>query len=160
MSIPLVATLSDASRLFGHDARLQSDLAAAYLVRSRSESRLDDAARALTAARIKALDATPSSLPARFNVALALESMLVPGEARAAWQHDLDRDQLSEWAIEARRHLDLLPATAHPRDWDTERRYIADALQLDTNALRACSCVGYLTRHSSTLKITLLPGMG
>ena len=52
-----------------------------------------------------ALRLNPSLLEASFNRALALEEMMLPEQAREAWQRYLALDPNSEWAKEAQRHL-------------------------------------------------------
>jgi CHAT domain-containing protein/tetratricopeptide (TPR) repeat protein len=90
------------------NARLRSDLAAAYLVRA---ARLDEPAdlpRALEAAETAIALANPPD-EAWFNRALALEGLHLADAAAEAWGDYLDRDATSAWADEARRHIEQLP---------------------------------------------------
>jgi tetratricopeptide (TPR) repeat protein len=94
-----------------NDAQLHADLGAAMLEQAKllrdrnedgkvmdklleSQQHLDEALR------------LNHSLPeASFNKALCLEEMLMPGQAREAWQNYLKLDPNSKWADEARHHL-------------------------------------------------------
>lgn len=85
-----------------------SDLAAAYL--ARAHSRRDPLAliQALdTAARAVAAD--PDLAAARFNFALALESLSLDGQARGAWKDFLRLESHTGWSAEARQRLGSLP---------------------------------------------------
>ena len=88
--------------------RLQSDLAAAYLVRA---SRLDepsDIPKALEAAE-KAIEKKDAPVEAWFNRALAIEGLHLIDQAKKAWNDYLERDSTTAWAEEARKHLEDLP---------------------------------------------------
>lgn len=103
-----VRTLESATAQDPKNPRLQSDLAAAYLVRA---SRLDEPAdipKALEAAEtaIAIPDAPPE---AWFNRALALEQLHLVDSAKKAWEDFLERDSTSAWADEARKHIEELP---------------------------------------------------
>lgn len=90
------------------DARVASDLSAAYLVRHRRVGDAADASKALASAdRALALD--PQLAEAQFNRALALERLGETGPARVAWQRYLELDTDSGWADEARARLRDLP---------------------------------------------------
>ncbi len=103
-----VKALESATAQHPKNPRLQSDLAAAYLVRA---SRLDEPAdipKALEAAETAiALEGAPPE--AWFNRALALESLHLVDSARKAWHDYLERDSTSAWADEARKRLEELP---------------------------------------------------
>ena len=103
-----VKALESASAQKPDDARLLSDLAAAYLVRAKQADEPADIPKALEAAEraIVLPDAPPE---AYFNRALALEGLHLVDAARKAWQDYLDRDSSSAWADEARQHLEALP---------------------------------------------------
>jgi Flp pilus assembly protein TadD len=77
-------------------------------ITSEREGRKDDYAHALDAARraVALFGALPE---ARFNLALATEQTGSPADARAAWNAYLQLDPSSQWAAEARRHLNDLP---------------------------------------------------
>jgi tetratricopeptide (TPR) repeat protein len=100
-AVPMIEQAVDRSR---PDARMLSDLSAAYLARAARENRPQDLAKALTAAD-HAVEADPGLAEALFNRALALERLALVQEARTAWEHYLRVDNQSGWAEEARRHL-------------------------------------------------------
>jgi CHAT domain-containing protein/tetratricopeptide (TPR) repeat protein len=93
------------------DAQLHSDLGAALLeqaklLRGRDEDgkvmeRLAESQRHLN----EALRLNPSLPEASFNRALCLEELMLPEQAREAWQNYLKLDPNSKWAEEAQRHL-------------------------------------------------------
>jgi len=95
------------------DPRALSDLGAAYLARGVAGGDGNDVAEALETID-RALVAAPDLLEARFNRALALDEMPLPGEAARAWQAYLELDAQSPWAAEARGRLEKLarPAAA------------------------------------------------
>ncbi len=106
----------------GTDAKVWSDLAAAYYASARPSLY----PQALAAAdRALAIDAKmPEAL---FNRALVLERMGLLAEARKTWERYLETDPSSPWAIEALAHLARLGA----RDWSFQRdlpRLSADEL--------------------------------
>ncbi len=102
-----VKSLESASAQKPDDAGLLSDLSAAYLVRAKQAEEPADVPKALEAAeRAIALPSPPAE--AYFNRALALEGLHLVDAARKAWQDYLDRDPSSDWADEARQHLEAL----------------------------------------------------
>jgi len=121
-----VPPLEEAARMTPHDPRIQSDLAAAYLVRFKDGNDLEDLTRAVAAAS-DATERDPKLREAQFNLALALEALSLPREARKAWQHYLEIDGGSPWAGEARRHLEKLAPDRQSKRFDDEHRRIADA---------------------------------
>ncbi len=108
-----VRALEDAVAENAQNARYHSDLAAAYLARAHQLDRPDDYGRALGAAD-RALKISDAAIEARFNRALALESLFLAERAREAWQDYLKRDTASDWATEARQRLQKLQAAAAP----------------------------------------------
>jgi CHAT domain-containing protein/tetratricopeptide (TPR) repeat protein len=109
-----VRALEDATAEDAGSARFQSDLAAAYLARATATDRPEDFTRALTGAE-RAIKADGTLLEARFNRALALESLFLTDQARQAWHEYLELDASSPWADEARQHLERLGASQpHP----------------------------------------------
>ncbi|HXA18340.1 MAG TPA: CHAT domain-containing tetratricopeptide repeat protein [Thermoanaerobaculia bacterium] len=88
-------------------AETWNDLAAAYYTDAVREGHAAELPRALAAAD-KALAIAPDLSEARFNRALILERMGLRAEAAAAWREYLQRDGSSDWAAEARRHLEAL----------------------------------------------------
>lgn len=91
----------------GNDARVRSDLGAAYFELAKSsakERRLELLSRSLeelTAAT--RLDG--ELLEALFNRSLALQELRLPREAKESWSLYLQKDSSSPWAEEARRNL-------------------------------------------------------
>lgn len=92
------------------DAQRLSDLAAAYFIRAQRRDRPSDFVRALdTADRSVALD--PSLSAARFNQALAQETLGFSLEATASWDA-LRKSPPSPWTTEAQEHYaQLVSAT-------------------------------------------------
>jgi tetratricopeptide (TPR) repeat protein len=102
-----VPALENAAADVTMDARLLSDLSAAYLVRAARRNETADLVLARTAAE-GALRIDGRLPEALFNRALALERLSLIDEARQAWQDYLTADHSSGWATEARRHLENL----------------------------------------------------
>jgi CHAT domain-containing protein len=106
-------------------AKIESDAGAIYLEAARRSADSGDGAAALTALDTakRHLDralAQNSRLPeARFNMALCLQAMMVPEQAKAAWRAYLDIDPDSKWAEEARQNLQRLE-DATPRESSAE----------------------------------------
>ena len=99
-----VSAFEEAAAKRPSDARIQSDLSAAYLARADLNPQSDDLSNALAAAnRAVNLDRTlPEAL---FNRASALERLSLMQDARQAWLAYLTVDDGSGWAGEARQHL-------------------------------------------------------
>lgn len=91
------------------DAAAWNDLAAAQLVGAVRDDDPSRLARALVAVDA-ALEAAPAFPEARFNRALILETLGLRDQARQDWQSYLALDGGSAWAVEARQHLQALPA--------------------------------------------------
>jgi tetratricopeptide (TPR) repeat protein len=102
-----VTTLEDAARRQPNDARILSDLSAAYLTRAERTKRIEDNQLALGNAT-KALEIDRVLPTALFNRALALERLGQTEDARKAWEFYLTIDERSGWADEARAHLRIL----------------------------------------------------
>ena len=102
-----VAALEEAASGRPTDARVQTDLSAAYLARATRTSRDEDLSRALAAAN-QAVNANRMLPEALFNRAFALERLSMPIEASDAWRAYLTIDDRSGWADEARSHLRTL----------------------------------------------------
>jgi CHAT domain-containing protein len=110
-----VEQLEAALELEPNNARAHADFGAALLEQAgllrggagdgRGLEKLADSLDRLN----RALDLDPSLLEARFNRALCLQQMRLPGQAREAWQEYLRHDPDSPWAEEARRNLRALP---------------------------------------------------
>ena len=61
-----------------------------------------------------ALRSDPSLLEAMFNKALVLEELMLPEQAREAWQKYLELDPNSEWSKEAQRRLQSISEQRRP----------------------------------------------
>jgi hypothetical protein len=96
-----VAALERAQALGEPPARLLSDLAAAYLAVADDDRALQFAHRAWAAEKSPA---------AAWNRALALEKLQRKPEALQAWKDYLAADPDSQWAAEARTHIEELSA--------------------------------------------------
>jgi CHAT domain-containing protein len=95
-----VDALEDAAQREPGDARIQNDLAAAYLARGQWSGQVEDVVRALAAAdRAIGLDAAPP-FP-YFNRALALRGLHLSTEESAAWSAYTDADSGAGWTAEA-----------------------------------------------------------
>ena len=103
-----VKALEAATAQAPKNPRLQSDLAAAYLVRASHLDEPADLPKALEAAE-KAIELENAPDEAWFNRALALEQLHLVDSARKAWNDYLQRDSTSAWADEARKRLEELP---------------------------------------------------
>ncbi len=118
------------------DARLLSDLAAAYLVRARRTGRPDDLLRSLDTAE-RAVTRDPGLPEARFNLALAQEALALP----AAWEEAWRRTPGSLWAREAEEHRGRLAsesARAAATVWPLNRLRLAEIVRTgDRQSLRA-----------------------
>lgn len=102
-------TLARATAADPGNARLESDLGAAYLARGLHTGNAADFAECYEAtSRALALD--PDLREARFNRALALEGLQLRLEARAEWQEYLRHEDTPVWADEARHHLTAIDA--------------------------------------------------
>ena len=115
------------------NAGLHSDLAAALIARGMAREGTDDLARAIESAG--AALALAADLPeARFNRALALELLPLPGLARQEWQRFVAADS-SPWAAEARGRLRGLGARKPPPAGDLQARLEAAALASGSSEL-------------------------
>jgi CHAT domain-containing protein len=115
-----LGALEAAAREDPNSAAIQSDLAAAYLVRGRTQSDPGDRQAALEASD-RALSIDPKSKEAHFNRALVLDDFYLWLQARDAWETYLALDRRSAWADEARRHLNRLDDSIRGTDWDHVR---------------------------------------
>lgn len=91
------------------NAEIISDIGIVYLEKSSSAN--NDERFTLLAGALdrfdQALAIDPELLPARFNKAITMEAYF-PNRAKEMWQEYLQHDQNSEWAAEARNHLEAL----------------------------------------------------
>ena len=121
-----VSAFEEAARRVPKNARFQNDLSAAYLVRFKQKQDLEDVSKAVAAATA-ATEIDPSFTEARFNLAIALESLSLRNEARKAWEAYLKIDSKSPWAQEAKRHLDALAPEKQSQRFEGEHRQVAEA---------------------------------
>ena len=141
------------------DARVLSDLGAAYLARGIARGDGNDLAQALETIG-GALKKAPELLEARFNRALALEQMPLPAEAARAWQSYLDLDSRSGWAAEAKSQLEKLARGGPPTPTASQlRAEIVAAAAEDTDRLE-----GLVSRRREEAReafvLDLLPAWG
>jgi tetratricopeptide (TPR) repeat protein len=101
-----VGALERAAAAAPDDAFIQNDLAVAYLERA-GASTSPDLDLGLKAAE-RAVRLAPAMPEAVFNQALLLERLRRDADAAARWRAYLTLDPASEWATEARRHLERL----------------------------------------------------
>lgn len=105
------------------NAKIHSDAGAAYLEKTnlaeqqeKGDEFFADADAALKHFN-RALELNENLSEALFNKALLLQKMRLANEARMAWRQYLEKDSVSPWADEARRHLELLERqAAAPKD--------------------------------------------
>jgi len=95
----------------GSDARILSDLAAAYIERACRDHTPYDLMRALTAAE-RAIKADPVLIEALFNRALILERLYLKRQAIEAWARYRAADPDSDWSREAAHHIKNLSSPA------------------------------------------------
>lgn len=100
-----VSVLREAETKSPRDPRMQSDLAAALIVRAQRHNDVADLLAALEATD-RALALAPRLAEARFNRALVLELLHLTMGARRAWQQALDTDRGSPWSAEITSRLD------------------------------------------------------
>jgi CHAT domain-containing protein len=99
-----ISSLQTAAQLADRPAPVLADLAAAYIVRAERTNSLRDLIAAVEAAE-EALEHEPRNSTARYNLALGMERLDLPGEAAREWGAYLEPDLASGWVREARRHL-------------------------------------------------------
>lgn len=99
--------LSRSAELRPDDARIQSDLAAAYLERAVQSGDRLGVGLAIAAAQ-RAIDLDQNLAPAHYNLALSLERNGQAEAARQAWHAYLSVETDSRWAEDARSHLERL----------------------------------------------------
>lgn len=108
---PAVEVLRNAVQLEPHSPALLTDLATAYFQRalSQNEDKKDDLGAAYESLS-KALELAPNDPVAIFNRAVVSEHLFLYHQALADWEHYLNVDPASQWAQEARVHLDAVRA--------------------------------------------------
>jgi CHAT domain-containing protein/Flp pilus assembly protein TadD len=130
-----VPVLEEAADRATADARVLSDLSAAYSVRAARTESPKDWARALAVAE-RAVSADQTLPEAHFNRAYALEMLSLRDQAREAWQHYLALDGASGWANEARRRLAALNEQSQLPTEDDRRRLASAAERNDIPAIQ------------------------
>ncbi|HEY0558351.1 MAG TPA: CHAT domain-containing protein [Thermoanaerobaculia bacterium] len=108
------------------NARIRSDLAAAYLVRAERADDPRDLLRAFEAAD-RAVRDDALLLEPRFNRALALERLFLIPEAAEAWKDDLQREGSTSWGAEARQRLARLSQTSPQSVWEAREQRLEQA---------------------------------
>lgn len=114
-------------------APLLSDLSAAYLELARKKADPFYLLTALETAE-EALREDPPLAEALFNRALALESLYLYTEARAAWLAYLKADRDSAWAREAERRRRAITEEPIRREWRHQREVLDTAALQGTRA--------------------------
>ncbi len=118
--------LESASRS-SSDPRVWNDLAAARMELGTRHDIPELVAQSLADSQ-RALELDPGYLPARFNRALALDSLRIYPAARRAYGDYLESDPSSRWADEARQRLASLPNVTAVAEWESAK----------SNLQRAC----------------------
>ena len=123
-----VDLLAAASRESPRDASLAGDLAAATLVQAELTGGLDLRLTALDRA-IRAHELNPASIRARFNLALALESIpALRDEARREWRRVEEAETDSAWLSEAAEHRRRLETPTGREEWERWQGQLEAAL--------------------------------
>jgi CHAT domain-containing protein len=128
-----VKSLESATAQAPDDARLLSDLAAAYLVRAERSDEPADIPKALELAE-RAIALPNAPVEVYFNRALALERLHLGDAARKAWEDYLQRDPASGWADEARQHLEAL-ASKRQSSAEEDKARVRAALEAGVAAI-------------------------
>jgi CHAT domain-containing protein/Flp pilus assembly protein TadD len=116
------------------EARLWSDLSAAYYVRGEREGAAVDFAHAVSAAE-RSIELRPTLEEAWFNFAYALEKLYLFREARVAWCEAARRATGEEWIRESRKECLSSSPVSVPELWKNQRA------SLDQAALRGNEAV-------------------
>lgn len=109
-----IESFDKALPLDANNAKLHSDLGAAYLEKGKAERDKDESGKSLQDyARSlqylsRALELDGTLLEARFNRAILYQYLTLPQQAKEDWQNYLERDATSRWADEARQELERL----------------------------------------------------
>jgi CHAT domain-containing protein/predicted Zn-dependent protease len=88
-------------------AKLHNDLGVAFLEKGRTKNSLEFFTKANEEIE-KAIELDKNLTEAYFNRALVTESLNLPDQAREAWENYLKLDSSTQWANEARSHLQKL----------------------------------------------------
>jgi CHAT domain-containing protein len=128
--------LEEAAARSSRDARISSDLAAAYLERGLRTGRALDDFLALVAAE-RAFTNNPLLPEALFNRALVFERLGLTARARADWVRYLSLEADSDWSAEGEEHLEALEQANLPRTRIDRPSLEAAAARGDRAAVRA-----------------------
>jgi CHAT domain-containing protein len=129
--------LAAAVELVPRDGTLWNDLAAAHLCAARGTADLSEVVLALAAAD-RASAADPGLVAARFNGALALSRLGLPGAAAEQWRMAATSDRDPRWRREAERRGAALALAAPAADWAAiEETALHAAERGDQAAVRA-----------------------
>lgn len=111
-----ISEFAEALKVEPNNALVYADLGAAWL----EKGKRDQAASNIAQAQIefgrshenlsKALELNPNLMEALFNRAICRENLKLSGQAEADWRQYLQKDANSQWANEARQHLEKLKA--------------------------------------------------
>ncbi|HEX8694419.1 MAG TPA: CHAT domain-containing protein [Longimicrobium sp.] len=126
-----ITRLSRALRLSPRRVPLLVDLSGAHLVRAQRTQNSLDLLKGLDYA-LEAVEAEPQNLEARFNAALAMQTLGLDEQAEIAWTDYLSLDSTSKWADEARKRRSFLrhpPMAQEPRPGAPEAEVRAFATQ-------------------------------
>lgn len=127
-SAEAIALLEEASTTLPSDARLWSDLSAAFGAQAEADASPFAFVRAVSAAD-RALEVDPSLSEARFNLAQALEKLNLFREAKAAWCNAAKSGRGSGWT-------DLAYTSCHRKEAESvTAQWRAQSAQLDEAAL-------------------------
>jgi CHAT domain-containing protein/tetratricopeptide (TPR) repeat protein len=123
-AVRAVEQLQMATEAAPPSAALLSDLAAAYLVRAEHGGSLLDLHQALEAAG-RALEMDSTYPPARYNLALTLDRLMLDTQATVAWRAAVAADPASAWGGEAALQVRRLTAPRPP--WRSAERPLAES---------------------------------
>lgn len=111
-----IAQFEEALKVEPNNTLVYADLGAAWLEKGKH----DQAASSIAQAQIefgrshenlsKALELNPNLMEALFNRAICRENLKLSEQAEADWRQYLQKDSNSQWANEARQHLEKLKA--------------------------------------------------
>jgi len=123
----------------GPNAQLLSDLSGAYYIRAQRNDQPSDFVRALDAANRAVAAAPRSSLPPRFNRALAEEALGLSADAVRSWD-EVRKGARNDWTAEAGRHYAALMvqrARSAAIQWPLNLKRLPDAVHAgDARAVR------------------------
>jgi CHAT domain-containing protein len=132
------------------------DLSAAYYMRGLGSGSLNDFARAL-----QALEGVPDSSTVRFDRALILERLCDFEAAAGEWREYLRRDRWSDWAAEAREHLQNDVRPSMPRAWAADEGELLAAIAGSNHArVREIVLRHRLAVRQQLVELELLPAWG